>query len=112
VNISFKSIWNASLGAWVATSELTSARGKRSRAGAAGPRTPARNGSAGLTAVATGVALVLGWMPAGPAQAVDAFCVSTRTPLTLSGDPSGAGDEVACGEGAVASGLDAVAIGR
>ena len=30
MNESYKSVWNESLGAWVATSEITSARGKRS----------------------------------------------------------------------------------
>jgi hypothetical protein len=35
MNRSYRSIWNESLGAWVATSEVTKAKGKRSRQGRA-----------------------------------------------------------------------------
>jgi fibronectin-binding autotransporter adhesin len=55
MNITFTSVWNATLGAWVAASEITRARGKRSsgRAATSGARnTAALFLTAGLCAVA------------------------------------------------------------
>src|SRR5690349_2918191 len=34
MNKSYRTVWNEALGAWVAASEITKARGKRSRSGA------------------------------------------------------------------------------
>ena len=56
MNKSYKSIWNESLGAWVAISELTRSRSKRSRAGRAADVLRSAVVSVGALALGVGVA--------------------------------------------------------
>jgi hypothetical protein len=55
MNKSYRSVWNESLGAWVATSELTMSRGKRSKAKV-------------VAGAATVLMAVTAWAPAAHAQ--------------------------------------------
>ncbi|HSW20371.1 MAG TPA: ESPR domain-containing protein [Ramlibacter sp.] len=69
MNRSYRSIWNEALGAWVAASEITSANGKRSKAGVR----EKRSGGAACRALTLGASLLL----AGVALPSQANTIST-----------------------------------
>lgn len=109
MNKSYRTIWNEALGAWVAVSEIENRQGKSSGHSEA----LMDSGSLktwrtyfGLTAVAA--AILLGFSP--QVHAADAVCVVPGT-NTANGDASAAGDQVVCGQGAVATGLGGIAVG-
>ncbi|MHC9086913.1 YadA-like family protein [Luteimonas sp. RIT-PG2_3] len=99
MNRIYSNVWNHTLGRLVVASELA-----RHRAGSR--RVVSR---VGLQTKAL-AALVLAACTGG-AMAVDAVCVDPANPGTPVGQASGVGDNVACGQGAVASGGEAIAIG-
>jgi autotransporter adhesin len=87
MNKSYRSIWNESLGAWVAASEVTSARGKRS-------------GSLAVIAAVASVLIAGAGLDSAHAQV-----------LGGSGATATGADALAAGKAANASGASAVAIG-
>jgi len=83
MNTAYKTVWNAAIGAWVAVSETTRARGKRSTSRRAG-RTA---GLVGLTKVGMLTGLAFFATSFFPAQAVctiflaDVTCNGAANPL-------------------------------
>ena len=109
MNKSYRTIWNEALGAWVAVSEIENRQGKSSG------RSEVLMGSGSLKTWRTyfsltvlAAAILLGFSP--QVHAADAVCVVPGT-STANGDTSAAGDQVACGQGAVASAAGGIAIG-
>jgi fibronectin-binding autotransporter adhesin len=86
MNTAYKTIWNAAIGAWVAVSEATCARGKRSTSRRAG-RTARL---AGPLLAATGFAMTLpAWSACAPAAPADGAAVScTGVPILLPPNPN------------------------
>ncbi|MDP9992880.1 outer membrane autotransporter protein [Variovorax boronicumulans] len=86
MNTAYKTIWNAAIGAWVAVSEATCARGKRSTSRRAG-RTARL---AGPLLAATGFAMTLpAWSACAPAAPADGDAVScTGVPILLPPNPN------------------------
>jgi fibronectin-binding autotransporter adhesin len=79
MNIAFTSVWNSTLGAWVAASEITRVRGKRARSGAAGTgASAARTTAAVLLAAGLGAVAMPSW----------AFCTQNAATVTCSGAPN------------------------
>ncbi|MBJ2156549.1 autotransporter outer membrane beta-barrel domain-containing protein [Variovorax sp. IB41] len=78
MNTAYKTVWNAAIGAWVAVSETTRARGKRSTSRRAG-RTA---GLGGLTKVGMLTALAFFATSFLPAQA---FCTTAGSDVTCNG---------------------------
>ena len=107
MNKCYKSIYSEKTGTWVAVSELEATKGKKSKS-------TVTSTSTALATVATALSLagtsyLFAFSPT--AQAVDAFCTNAARTAVVGSAPN-AGDEVACGQGAVASGLNSIAIGK
>ncbi|MDM0037074.1 ESPR-type extended signal peptide-containing protein [Variovorax sp. J22P271] len=98
MNKSHRSLWNESLGAWVAASELTRARGKRSSARVIAAVIVAAAASGGLSGLAS--AAVIG----APVQAQDGTYSSGAASAT-------GGDSTAVGAGSKASAQGTTAVG-
>ncbi|MEJ8812242.1 YadA-like family protein [Variovorax ureilyticus] len=98
MNKSHRSLWNESLGAWVAASELTRARGKRSSARVVAATILAAAALGGLSGAAS--AAVIGT----PVQAQDGVYSSGAASAT-------SGDSTAVGAGSKASAQGATAVG-
>ena len=103
MNKFFKSIWSDALGAWVATSEKSPARGKRSGR------------------VARGVAAVVLMFGAGSAMAtfipgtmngINEFAMGNGSVASANTDPSGLNAALAIGSMTQALAINAVAIGQ
>ena len=104
MNRIFRKVWRRTLGQWVVASEFAK------RPGGVGPVRMALAGDrTHVNAVAAAVLLALGACP-DRALALDAVCRDPATGVAV-GNASAAGDQVACGQGAVAGGTSAVAIG-
>ncbi|KAF1727550.1 YadA-like family protein [Pseudoxanthomonas japonensis] len=104
MNRIFRKVWRPTLGRWVVASEFAK------RPGGVGPVRMALAGDrTHVNAVAAAVLLALGACP-DRALALDAVCRDPATGVAV-GNASAAGDQVACGQGAVAGGTSAVAIG-
>jgi autotransporter adhesin len=123
MNTSYKSIWNESLGAWVAASEVTKGRGKRSKAGNAAGATKRAGGRAVSLAGAVALAIAAMAVPASPAFAQFAPAGSGGVaggPASVAigggtGQGAGAtatsGNGIAIGAGSNASASNAMALG-
>ena len=96
MNKSYKTLFNVHTQAWVAVSENTAARGKRS-------------GSKAVAGVLISAASLLGIV--SEAQAADAVCVIPGSTTQNGNVSAGTADEVACGQGAVVSGQNSTAVG-
>ncbi|WP_213602218.1 YadA-like family protein [Pseudoxanthomonas japonensis] len=104
MNRIFRKVWRPTLGQWVVASEFAK------RPGGVGPVRMALAGDrTHVNAVAAAVLLALGACP-DRALALDAVCRDPATGVAV-GNAGAAGDQVACGQGAVAGGTSAVAIG-
>lgn len=103
MNKIYSKVWNPKLGQLVVASELASSTG-RGAVGAGHARGHMRG------ALALAVLLALGGL-SGSAFAADAVCVDPDVPGSTVGDASAVGDQVACGQGAIAVGTNAMAIG-
>ncbi|NCT71756.1 MAG: hypothetical protein GXC75_12510 [Xanthomonadaceae bacterium] len=103
MNRIFRKVWRPTLGQWVVASEFAK------RPGGVGPVRMATGDRTHVNAVAAAVLLALGACP-DHALALDAVCRDPATGVAV-GNASAAGDQVACGQGAVAGGTSAVAIG-
>ena len=103
MNRIFRKVWRPTLGQWVVASEFAK------RPGGAGPVRMAAGDRTHVNAVAAAVLLALGACP-DRALALDAVCRDPATGVAV-GNAGAAGDQVACGQGAVAGGTSAVAIG-
>ncbi|MDQ0032879.1 autotransporter-associated beta strand protein [Variovorax boronicumulans] len=86
MNTAYKTIWNAAIGAWVAVSEATCARGKRSTSRRAGRAARL----VGPLLAATGFAMTLpAWGACAPAAPADGDVVScTGVPILLPPNPN------------------------
>lgn len=87
MNKSYRTVWNEALGAWVAASEITKARGKRSRSGAvvvAAAVLVALGGASGARAQALGGGGVIGT----PTSVTTGDTRIDTNGLTITGGPS------------------------
>ena len=104
MNKSYKTIYNIHTQSWVAVSEITVTEGKVSSSRVNRVARPVSTSvRLGLTALASALLWVLG---APVAMAADAYCAGTATQ-----NYGAAGDQVVCGEGAVAAGIGGIAVG-
>lgn len=103
MNKIYRLVWNKETGRMVVASELAT-----SDAGSGGS-VDARRKVTRRTQLALAV---LAGLWGGGAWAADAVCVDPANPTVAVGTTPGAGNEVACGNGANASGANAVAVGN
>lgn len=75
MNKTYRSVWNEALGAWVAVSETTKAKGKPGRGGLRRRSKPGR--LAGITVLVTGA---MGMSPAVQAAGSGCSCVTPVAP--------------------------------
>ncbi|RPD84188.1 hypothetical protein EGK75_11425 [Neisseria weixii] len=120
MNKSYRSIWNESLGAWVAVSEIENAKGKpagsqmsRTQEGAHCLSNNRVNklyslAGCGWSALALNFALITGFALLPASEAVAATCTQNDATLPATSNTN----SFACGSGANASGNNAVAIGQ
>ena len=100
MNKSYKTIYNTHTQTWVAVSEVTTTQGKVKSS-----RSNETSGSVVRLTLSAVAASIL-WMMSGSAMAADATCTTTGTQTA-----SGTLNEVACGDGATASGNNSIAVG-